>query len=129
MTTHIYFTHRNVPFQYKLNVLQHLDLPEEETRPAEDRKERQLCTGGAPDYGCPKKIVENIRLSKPNVSSVKPAGIREGDYILPYRLERRDQPRFAINAKVLRDDQLNPKVLHARANTADQFVVTGKSIG
>ena len=82
-----------------------------------------------PDYACPKTVVENIRLSKPNRSSVKPAGIREGDNVLPYRFERRDQPRFDINAKILRCDQVDPKVLHARANTADQFVVTGKSVG
>ena len=104
-----------------------MDLPEEETKPAADRKERSLHARGVPDYACPKVIVENIRLSKPNISSVKPAGIREGDHILPHRFEKRDQPRFAINSKVLRCDQMDPKVLHARANSADQFVVTGKS--
>ena len=105
-----------------------MDLDDDETEPADNRLERPPLTRGAPHYACPKVPVENVRLSKPNRSSVKPAGIREGDYVLPYKFERRDQTRFAVNGKVLRTDQLNPKVMHARANTGDQFVVTGKPV-
>ena len=93
--------------------------------PADGRQTRPRYKPGIPDYACPKVVNENIRLSIPNRRQVLPAGIRKQDFVLPLKFEVRDQPRFMPNGRVLRVEQFEPKVLHARANTADQFVVTG----
>ena len=92
--------------------------------PADDRKDRPAYYAGLPDYACPKSVVENIRLSKPNVQPLLPAGIRVGDMRLPRRFEVRDQLRFHPGA-VAYDPHLDPGAMHRRANTGDQFIVTG----
>ena len=84
---------------------------------------------GLPDYACPEQVVENINLSKPNRSPVIPAGIRKDDLPHPAKFEIRDQLRFKLGEAVLLDAQLNPQAVNARANTGDQFVVTGQLPG
>ena len=49
-------------------------LAEEPGSPVAGRRSRPGYARGFPDYACPKVSVEHIRLSVPNVSSVKPAG-------------------------------------------------------
>ena len=82
--------------------------------PAPNRLPRPTYQAGVPDYACPKVTVENIRLSKPNVEPVLPAGIRVGDRRLPQRFEVRDQLRFRPGHVVFNRDTASPRELHLR---------------
>ena len=92
--------------------------------------EREKFSNGSPDYSCPHEIWYSPRESRCNFLPLLPAGIREGDRLLPEKWRGTGRyGEFALGEVV------DPKALRLTVevggnifqcdNTSDRFIVTG----